>query len=200
MLLRLDWCYSSLYEDAYPILLLVLLMLILILLKKANGYLAAYWLLQKAKAWQQLDKMLMTAYSQIGKKLTVVIWLRDCSFVVCLNESIQPSGPWCLWQFVPLTMFHGTLCVIATANNNKSTNRVNFKKQITWNHCRNLQSKKETSQLNLSDQIKFSRARDLRAKWTSPDCRSTTINCWPTTTRCQEGQKSTSWSKGSWSA
>ena len=145
MLLRLDWCYSSLYEDAYPILLLVLLMVKLILLKKANGYLAAYWLLQKAKAWQQLDKMLMTAYSQFGKKLTVVIWLRDCSFVVCLNESIQPSGPLCLWQFVPLTMFHGTLCVIATANNNnnnKSTNKVNFKKQITWNHCWNWQSKK----------------------------------------------------------
>ena len=93
----------------------------------------------------KLDKMLMTAYSQIGKKLTVVIWLRDCSFVVCLNESIQPSDQLCLWQFVPLTMFRGTLCVIATANNNnnnKSTNKVNFKKQITWNHCRNWQSKK----------------------------------------------------------
>ena len=185
MLLKLVW-------GCLPYLLLVLLMLILIVLKKANGYLAAYWLLQKAKAWQQLDKMLMTAYSQIGKKLTVVIWLRDCSFVVCLNESIQPSGPLCLWQFVPLTMFHGTLCVITTANNNKSTNKMNFKKQITWNHCRNWQSRRTNFSTEPFRSKKFSRARDLRAKWTSPDCRSTTINCWPTTMLCQEGQKSTS--------
>ena len=68
-----------------------------------------------------------------------------------------------LRSIVPLTMFHGTLCVIATANNNnnKSTNKVNFKRQMTWNHCRNRQSKKGTSQLNLSDQIKFWRAEHV---------------------------------------